>query len=231
MAFQAVILAGGLGTRLRPLTYDIPKPMVPVAGKPFLEHQVAMLRAQGADAILLLTGYLGEQIEAHFGDGAAFGIPIAYAREPSPLGTGGALLAAREALRERFVLLYGDSFLPIDVGAVAARLDDGRWDAVTVAYDNADDTDVRANLALHGDAVSLYLKDGDDPRLSHVEAGVTALRRAALDGLPDGPFSLEMTLFPRLIAAGRLGAFVTRQRFFDIGTPSRLDAIRRWLAP
>lgn len=230
--FQAVILAGGLGTRLRPLTYEIPKPMVPVLGKPFLEHLITLLKERGAGEILLLTGYLGEQIEAHFGDGAVLGIPIRYSREASPLGTGGALVQALPLLRETFVLLYGDSFLPIDFGAVHARLDDPRWKGVTVAYDNTHPTDVRENLALTGDGgVLLYLKDGDDPRLSHVEAGVTALRKGALAGLPEGAFSLEQTLFPRLIADGALGAYETLERFYDIGTPGRLETIRRRLSP
>src|ERR1051325_9126184 len=110
---QVVILAGGLGTRLWPLTKTGPKPMVPVAGLPYLEHQVRLFEKQSIRDVVMLTGYLGEQIEEYFGDGARWGMSIAYSREQQPLGTGGALREARHLLAETFVLIYGDSYLPI----------------------------------------------------------------------------------------------------------------------
>src|SRR6266567_9060405 len=97
---QTVILAGGLGTRLWPLTEAIPKPMVTVAGVPYLEHQLRLLAEQNLRDVLLLTGYLGEQIEAHFGEGERFGLRLEYSQEPSPLGTGGALRHARDQLHD-----------------------------------------------------------------------------------------------------------------------------------
>ena len=109
---QTVILAGGLGTRLGPLTRKIPKPMVPVAGVPYLEHQLRLLARQSFRDVLLLTGYLGDQIEAYFGNGARLGLRLRYAREAQPQGTGGALRDARPQLAESFLLLYGDSLLP-----------------------------------------------------------------------------------------------------------------------
>lgn len=235
MSVQAVILAGGLGTRLRPLTLEVPKPMVPVGDRPFLEHQIAMLKGCGIDAFVFLIGYLGEQIVDHFGDGSRFGVHIQYRREQAPLGTGGALMAARDLLDETFLILYGDSFLPIEYGAVYRRLLEGSptgpWDGVAIAYNNREHTDVKPNLALAPDGrVLLYLKDVDDPRLRHTEAGGIALRRSALEGLPtDTAFSLEQTLYPLLISRGTLGSYETEQRFFDIGTPSRLEDLRRWL--
>lgn len=231
MSTQVVILAGGLGTRLRPLTYDIPKPMVPVAGKPFLEHQILMLRDQGITDVVLLIGYLGFHIQDHFGDGSRFGVSIRYSVEQTPAGTGGGLMLARPLLAEQFLVVYGDSFLPIHYPAVMDALLQSTYEGVLVAYGNDEDTDVKPNLALGEDGkVLLYLKDTADPRLGYVEAGVSALRRKALDLLPgEGPFSLEMTLFPRLIARGSLGAVTTSQRFYDIGTPGRLEDIRRFL--
>src|SRR2546426_1133852 len=111
---QAVILAGGLGTRLWPLTKEIPKPMAPVAGAPYLEHQLRYLAGQSIVEILLLTGYLGDQIENYFGDGAGFGLRIRYSREAAPIGTGGALRQALPLLSPEFLVIYGDSFLPIE---------------------------------------------------------------------------------------------------------------------
>jgi len=111
---QVVILAGGKGTRLRPITYQVPKPMVPIHGKPFLQYQLELIKSLGINEVLLLVGYLGKQIEEYFGGGPKFGLNIEYSYENNPLGTGGALKNAEEKLAEKFLLLNGDTFLPMD---------------------------------------------------------------------------------------------------------------------
>lgn len=125
---QAVILAGGLGTRLGSLTAQTPKPLVPVAGVPYLEHQLRLLACQSIRDVLLLTGYLGQTIEDRFGDGGPLGLSIRYSREPSPLGTGGALRLAAPLIVDPFLLIYGDSYLPIDYREVLAALDHAALD-------------------------------------------------------------------------------------------------------
>ncbi len=231
-SLQAVILAGGLGTRLRPLTETVPKPMVPVNDEPFLTHQLRMLTAQGITDIVLLTGYMGEVVESHFGDGSRFGAKISYSQEPEPLGTGGALKLAAPLLQDTFMVLFGDSYLPIDYPAVAKTLAESDWAGLIVAYDNSQDTDVENNVALdEAGAVALYQKGGGDDRLRYVESGVLAFRRSVLDLIaPDSVVSLENEIYPQLIDAGQLGAFPTAQRFYDIGTPDRLEDFRRVLA-
>jgi NDP-sugar pyrophosphorylase family protein len=223
---QAVILAGGLGTRLLPLTEVIPKPMVQVGGVPYLRHQLQLLASQDIRDIVLLTGYLGEQIEDYFSDGASMGLRISYSREQSPLGTGGALRQAREMLQDSFLLIYGDSYLPIRYADALERLDSSGAEGVVVVYDNRlADTSVKNNIELDDSGyVSRYEKDSPD-RLSFVEAGVLAFRRSIIDWLPEGIVSLEKEIFPRLIAARKLAALVTAERFYDIGTPDRLVAI------
>jgi NDP-sugar pyrophosphorylase family protein len=223
---QAVILAGGLGTRLLPLTEAIPKPMVQVAGSPYLKHQLQLLADQEIRDIVLLTGYLGEQIESYFGDGASLNLRISYSREPSPLGTGGALRQARELLQDSFLLIYGDSYLPIRYADAMERLASSGAEGIVVVYDNRlADTSVKNNIELDDSGyVSRYEKDSLD-RLSFVEAGVLALRRSVVERLPEGTVSLEKEIFPKLIAAKQLAALVTTQRFYDIGTPDRLAAI------
>ena len=227
---QAVILAGGLGTRLWPLTREIPKPMAPVAGAPYLEHQLKLLARQRIGDIVLLTGYLGEQIEEYFGDGQRWNLRIHYSREMTPLGTGGALREARSLLAETFLVIYGDSYLPIPYAEVLALLEDSRATGVVVVYDNRfGDTSVRKNIALDEQCrVIRYNKESmDDPSLTHVEAGVLAFGRRMLDLLPpEGAVSLEKEIFPQLIARGDLLAYRTQQRFYDIGTPERLLAIQ-----
>jgi NDP-sugar pyrophosphorylase family protein len=231
---QAVILAGGLGTRLWPLTKEIPKPMVPVAGVPYLEHQLRLLARQSIDDIVLLTGYLGSQIEEHFGDGATLKLNIRYSREPQPLGTGGALREARHLLADLFVLIYGDSYLPIQYAQVADRLAASDAMAVMVVYrDPAGETSVRSNVAIDESGLVLrYDKTAlDDPELQYIEAGVLALRRAVVDLIPaHDTVSLEQQVFPMLIGRRQLLGMPTSQRFYDIGTPERLKAIEAFLA-
>jgi mannose-1-phosphate guanylyltransferase len=230
---QAVILAGGLGTRLWPVTKQIPKPMVPIAGAPYLEHQLRFLAKQRITDVVLLTGYLGSQIEEHFGAGEALGLNIRYSREPHPLGTGGALREARYLLADLFVLIYGDSYLPIDYAQVTQTLTISEAMGVMVVYrDPAGETSVRSNVALDKSGlVSRYDKTAvDDPELQYIEAGVLAFRRAVLDLIPPhDPVSLEQQVFPLLIKQRRLFGMPTSQRFYDIGTPERLKAIEEFL--
>lgn len=226
---QAVILAGGRGERLRPLTDNVPKPMVPVHGRPYLAYQLDELKRQGIADVVLLTGYLGETIEEYLGDGAAAGMRVCYSREPSPLGTGGALKLAEPLLAEDFLLIYGDSYLPIRYAEAMERLRSSRAEALVVALDNsAVAVDVPNNIALGADGfVTRYEKGaGAAAGLTHVEAGVLALTRRLLRRVPAGRVvSLEQEFFPQLIAERQLAAFATTQRFYDIGTPSRLKEI------
>ena len=230
---QAVILAGGLGTRLWPITRDIPKPMVPVAGKPYLEHQISLLGRQSIDDIVLLTGYLGDQIEDHFGDGSRFGLRIRYSRESQPIGTGGALRLARPLLDDDFLVIYGDSYLPMEYRTVVDDLHASGALGVVVAYrDRSGETNVPPNIALDNDGwVARYEKGATpDSELVYIDAGVLALNRSVLDLMPaDGPVSLEQQIFPQLIARRILHGMPVDQRFYDAGTPERLRVIEEFL--
>jgi NDP-sugar pyrophosphorylase family protein len=228
---QVVILAGGLGTRLWPLTKSGPKPMVPVAGLPYLEHQVRLFEKQSIRDVVMLTGYLGEQIEEYFGDGGRWGLSITYSREQQPLGTGGALREARHLLAETFVLIYGDSYLPIHYSDCHQRLRETGVPGLVVVYDNqSGDTMVKSNIELDDAGyVTAYEKDSNRD-LRYVEAGVLAFRKDFLDLIPQqGIVSLEKEIFPLLIAKRQLAAYITRQRFYDIGTPERLKVIEGFL--
>ena len=230
---QAVILAGGLGTRLWPLTREVPKAMVPVAGAPYLEHQLRLFKEQKITDILLLTGYLGNQIEEYFGDGALLGLTIRYSRETEPIGTGGALRQAAEHLADSFLLIYGDSYLPMQYAAVLERLRPSSARGLLVVYDNLfGDSSVKNNVALDtAGYVTRYAKDVEgDSKLAYVDAGILGFRRNIVELIPTaGAVSLEREIFPTLIARRELIALTTTQRFYDIGTPERLRVIESLL--
>jgi NDP-sugar pyrophosphorylase family protein len=235
---QAVILAGGLGTRMRPVTQTIPKPMISVVGKPFLEHQLELLHASGIDRSLLLVAYLGERIEEYFGDGAKFHLHIAYSYEPTPLGTGGALKNAEEKLQNAFVLLNGDTYLAIDYSALLLQFAILRCSALIVAYKKpmgnlsalpADH--VPNNLLVDKDGrVEVYRKR-DPEGLTHIDAGAIVLDKKVLKMLPSGQrCSLEEEIYPRLIADGEMFAWVTSEPFYDMGSPAGLAALEEKLS-
>jgi NDP-sugar pyrophosphorylase family protein len=236
---QVVILAGGLGTRLRPITEKIPKPLVPVAGQPFLYWQLLDLKQQGYTDILLLVAYLGEQIEKHFGDGRDLGLHIRYSFEPEPLGTGGALKHAVAALAEEFVLLNGDSFLRAPLDAMGAAFAANGYEAMISVYDDRVPTQVIPNLKTSGHVVLDYKKDaGRERGFDKIDSGVYVMKRSLLESVdgasgpglsPSGSvqgFSQKFALadlWPGLLAKGRLGAYNVPERFYDIGTPARLQ--------
>jgi NDP-sugar pyrophosphorylase family protein len=235
---QAVILAGGLGTRMRPVTEAIPKPMIPVAGRPFLEHQLELLRRAGIGRALLLVAYLGEQIQNYFGDGSSMDCGISYSFEPSPLGTGGALKNAEEQLQDCFVLVNGDTYLAIDYLAVVQKFLELNCAALIVAYEKrgAALQDVPANqlpnnLAVSRDGVVTAYRKRDPLGLSHIDAGVIVLKKEILAALPAGQkCSLEEEIYPHLIAQGGMRAWVTGEPFYDMGSPAGLAALEENLA-
>ncbi len=231
MPMQAVILAGGLGTRFRPLTLKTPKPMIPVMGKPYLECQLQYLKSYNITDILLCVGYLGEKIQSHFGDGQSMDMNITYSFEEKPLGTGGALKNAENHLDDCFHLIYGDSFLPINYSSIERRFYEVDKTILMVLYDNKEDTSVPNNVSLDNRSmVTQYDKETRNCFLKYVDAGVMALKKEILDSMPpEKEVSLEQEIFPNYIARQECAGFVTRERFYDIGTPERLKQFETYL--
>ena len=226
---QAVTLAGGLGTRMRPRTETIPKVLLPVLGRPFLEYQIKMLRSQGTDRVLVLAGHLGELIREYFGDGSAHGVHISYSFDPPGLlGTGGALKHAQDALEDEFLLLNGDTLLEIDYAALTrAFRDAGKWALLTAARRTGS---APGNLLIDArGAVSHYSKR--DPRGEHVDAGAAVFSRRILALIPPArACSLEEQVYPQLIERGEVAALPLDTTFFDMGTPAGLAALEAHLA-
>jgi len=229
---QAVILAGGLGTRLRPITEKVPKVLVEVKGRPFLYWQLQFLKEQGVKDVLLLCAYLGEQIREKFRDGRDLNLNIDYSFEPEPLGTGGALKLARPQLAEEFFLFNGDSFLHIDMNGMREFYKKNSFDAVMSCFRELHQTVVPANLIVEegakGGAVRAYKKNAGDG-YNAVDSGVYILKRKILDQPTVDQFALE-DLWPDLMARGKLGAYFETEKFYDIGTVDRLKKFEETLS-
>jgi NDP-sugar pyrophosphorylase family protein len=185
------ILAGGLATRLRPITEKIPKSLVPVAGKPFLEHQLELLRSRGIRRAVLCVGYLGEMIQRDFGDGEKFGVKLDYAFDgPKLLGTGGAIKRALPLLGEEFFVLYGDSYLPVDYAPIADFFHRSGKPGLMTVYRNEGKFDT-SNVVFAGGEIRVYDKKAKLPEMRHIDYGLSLFKRAAFDSYPEGqPFDL-----------------------------------------
>jgi NDP-sugar pyrophosphorylase family protein len=229
---QAVILAGGLGTRLKLVTQQIPKVMVPVNGKPFLLHLLELLTSQGINDVVICIGYKGEQIKNFFGNGTRFGLRIYYSEEKEELlGTGGALKQAQGLLERHCFVVNGDTYLPISYGDIESYFIRRGKKTLMVVYDNKKDTGVKNNVELDSNLMVIRHEKGKtDPSLRHVEAGVLVLSREALDIIKEvHSVSLEVGLYPILIKQRELAAYITKQRFYDIGTPEQLETFEEYL--
>jgi len=226
---QIAILAGGLGTRLGPLTRDRPKSLVDVQGRPFLAWQLDLLRRHGVTDVVLCVGHLAEAIERHFGDGSAFGVRLRYSDEGGRrLGTAGALTWAAGLLGEVFFVLFGDSYLLLDYRAILEHFLARDRLALMVVHRNANRWD-RSDVAVDGDCVTAYAA-GPAPGMIHINAGLSVLRHAALDALAPGqPASLQ-DFYARLIPRRQLLAYEARQRFYEVGSPAGLEEFRRLVA-
>jgi NDP-sugar pyrophosphorylase family protein len=227
--FPVAILAGGLATRLRPITANMPKVLLPVAGKPFLAHQLKLLRDQGVTRAILCVGYLGEMVEREFGDGRNYGIRLEYAYDgPVQLGTGGALKHALPQLGERFFVLYGDSYLPTDFHPVAECFTrSGKLGLMTV-YRNEGRYDA-SNVVFADGEIRLYDKKNAVPEMRHIDYGLSILRAAAFDEWAAAEKFDLANLMQRLVAQRQLAGFEVSQRFYEIGSHQGLAELEMFL--
>ena len=224
------ILAGGLATRLRPLTDEVPKSLVEVAGRPFVEHQLHLLRRHGFTDVALCVGHLGAQIERTLGDGSRFGVRLAYVDDgPELLGTGGALRRALPHLGDAFLVMYGDSYLDCDYESVAsAFLSSGKLGLMTVFHN--ENRWERSNVRFEDGKIRAYDKDAADASLRHVDYGLGALRADALKRYPAGEKLDLAQVYRDLLAEDQLAAYEVRERFYEIGSFSGLADVRLKLA-
>lgn len=226
--FPVAILAGGLATRLRPLTETIPKALIEVAGQPFIFRQLDYLKGKGVTRVVLCTGYLGEQIEAVVGDGKSRGLEVIYSPDgPVLLGTGGALRKALPLLDRHFFVLYGDSFLPCDFRKVQAVFESGGKPALMTVLKNENRWD-KSNVVFREGRLVEYNKSFPRPEMEHIDYGLGILSSEVLNEYPPGQ-SLDLAdLYHRLSIAGLLSGVEVNERFYEIGSHSGLREAERY---
>lgn len=222
MTLPVAILAGGVATRLRPITLTIPKSLVEVAGKPFVVRQLEYLRSQGITSVVLCIGHLGEQVEEVVGDGSAFGLGVRYSADGGILlGTGGALVRALPLLGEEFFVLYGDSFLPVDLQEIEQAYRQSGKPALMTVLRNENAWD-RSNVAFDHGTLREYNKHAPRPDMQYIDYGLGVLTRAALDSAPaSGVFDLAET-YHYLSMHGHLAGHEVFSRFYEIGSHAGL---------
>lgn len=229
---QAVILAGGLGTRLRAVAPDTPKVLVPVAGHAFVEHQFALLRRSGLTRVLMCIGHFGERVKAHVGDGSRFGMKVDYAEEDPDrlLGTAGALVHALPRLEGVFLVMYGDSYLPTDYAAFARWFCQGARRAAMTVFRNEGRWDA-SNTRIRGDRVVFYSKKAKPGEAEFIDYGLSAYRREVMERYADRAPPLDLAQVQSdLVASGEMGAFEVHERFYEVGKPeglAELEAVLR----
>ncbi|MDA4112345.1 MAG: sugar phosphate nucleotidyltransferase [Thaumarchaeota archaeon] len=226
----AVILAGGLGTRLRPLTNTTPKPMVLVNGRPFLEYELKLLAKNGISDFVLCVGYLGEVIRDYFGSGEKLGISIQYSFDgEEPLGIAGALKRAEPILQDVFIVTYGDSYLRAEyAGAMKQFLRAGKL-GMMLAYENHNRYG-RSDLAIKDGFVTRYDKQHQTPDMVWINYGISILRRETLKSIPSDQKYDEEQFYGELIKKNELLAFVVKDRFFEIGTGPALKEFESFIS-
>jgi NDP-sugar pyrophosphorylase family protein len=228
--YPVAILAGGLATRLRPITEKIPKVLVSVAGKPFLAHQLNLLREQGITRVVLCLGYLGEMVQREFGDGSACGVQLDYSFDgPVLLGTGGALKQALPKLGDKFFVLYGDSYLPTPFAPIAETFErSGKLGLMTV-YRNEGKYDT-SNVVFGEGEIKVYDKKLRLPEMQHIDYGLSLFRAKAFDRYPaDKAFDLAAVMRD-LVVERQLTGYEVPERFYEIGSHAGLEELNRLLA-
>jgi N-acetyl-alpha-D-muramate 1-phosphate uridylyltransferase len=217
------ILAGGLATRLRPITETIPKALIEIAGEPFLAHQLRLLRRNGFERVVLCVGYRAGQIRDFAGDGSRFGMEIEYSPDgPNLLGTAGAIRRALPLLGDAFAVVYGDSYLPCDYGAAVEAFRESGKPGLMSVYRNRGLWDA-SNVEFTGGRIVAYDKVNRTPAMHHIDYGLGAFQRSAFDGVDqDRPYDLA-ALYQELLRRGELAVWESPERFYEIGS---LEGIR-----
>ena len=226
---KVVIIAGGKGTRIASVASDIPKSMIPVAGKPVVEYQIELAKRYGFTDILFIIGHLGEQIKDYFGDGSKWGVSLEYFLETEPLGTAGALPLVKDKLTESFFVFYGDTVMDFDMHEMLKFHQDKESDATLFLHPNDHPYDSDLVVLNEDSRVKEFIFKPHDNLYSYknsVNAALYILNKSCVDYIPQGKCAFEKGLFPLLLDAGlSLNGYVSTEYIKDMGTPDRWEKV------
>jgi NDP-sugar pyrophosphorylase family protein len=232
--FKVLILVGGLGKRLEPLTYKNPKPMIKINGKPFLEFKISYLKSFGLKDIILCVGYLGEVIEGYFGNGNKFGVNINYSYEKELLGTGGAIKNAENLIDKDFLAMNGDTYIPVNFNQLI-EFHDNQKNPLTMVVSSASNPKEQELIELNEDKISkIYKRDTEEHKLHLtnnknplINSGIYVIKKSILNEIPKKKVSLEHEIFPKLI--GRMSGFLYKGYHRDLTTVEDCEKIENEL--
>jgi NDP-sugar pyrophosphorylase family protein len=227
--YPAIILAGGLATRLRPMTETIPKALIDIDGEPFIAHQLRLLYQKGIRRVILCVGYLGDMLQDYLGDGSQFGMQVQYVFDGDKLlGTAGAIKKALPLIDDNFFVIYGDSYLPCDYAAVQKAFsqqqklglmtvfhNEGKWDTSNVEYQNG--------------AILNYDKKNRNERMHYIDYGLGVFNKSAFNAIPENTEYDLALLYQNLLKQNELAAYEITQRFYEVGSFNGIDELRSLL--
>jgi NDP-sugar pyrophosphorylase family protein len=229
ITLPVAILAGGLATRLHPVTEKVPKALLSIAGRPFIHWQLGLLARQGVTEVVLCAGHLGEQIEAAVGDGSGFGVTVRYSFDGDTLlGTGGALKRALPNLGTAFFVLYGDSYLRCSFAAAQAAFEASADLGLMTVFCNEDRWE-KSNVLIRDGRVVEYDKHSPRPGMRHIDYGLSILSVQALQRSPASAAFDLADLYHELASRGELAALTVNERFYEIGSIGGIEATERHL--
>jgi N-acetyl-alpha-D-muramate 1-phosphate uridylyltransferase len=219
---QTVILAGGLATRLRPITEKIPKALIEINGKPFIDYQLNYLKKKGMTNIVLCTGFLAEQIVDYVGNGSRYDLKIIYSNDGDKLlGTGGAIKNAITHLDDDFFILYGDSFLPVEYNPVYEKFKQKNLSALMTILENNNLWD-KSNVVFDGKQINLYDKKNSLPQMNYIDYGLSICKKDIFTKMTYNTFDLA-EIFTSLSKKNQLDFYEVKQRFYEIGSKQGIE--------
>ncbi len=215
----AIIVAGGLGTRLRPLTLQTPKPLLPIQGKPIIEHTIGFLKSHGVKNIILSIGYKAEQIQNYFKDGKELGVNISYSLETEPLGTGGAVKKAAVDLSAPFILVWGDNIMDIDYSSLLKQFTEHKT-PIIMTLTEREDVENFGVAKLDGNQIVSFVEKPkrEDAPSKLISAGAFIIEPSCLVMLPEGKSSMEKDCFEKLAPLGKISAYTHQGQWFPTDT-------------